>query len=317
MKILKDIQAIVHEIPNLHLISPIASYKIKQDDTGYLMFPWADRGNLKDFWAREENRDGVVCLKNPHIMMKWTLQQMQGLCRALVELHKDRPPRGGPSYKTTHCRHGDLKPENILVFHKESSDKLHIADLGLGKFHGKSTDERKKEHEYTKTQTGTTRYTPPEFDVTKQISRLYDVWSLGCLFLEFIIWAAWGVKGLDKFIESDMKEFWQWNGNKADVHEDVKKWIRNMSEVLSAHGQHTALGDLLEMVELNMLKVKDKRSRSENIHEQLTKIINRVEHDADYCVSLSLPSRVKDHALPITVPNRKRKSGKEVLNSIS
>lgn len=210
MRVLEGIQKIILENPGLHIVTPIAGYKRKGSKKGFLMFPWAQEGNLKELWDREENRDGAVLPDPPRTdLLLWTLRQMRGLCEALVQLHLDRPIPGSSTGGNAHCRHGDLKPENILVFREQNTNILKIADVGLGKFHAKSTDSRMKGNEYTRTMTGTVRYMPPEFDprITRFISRRHDVWSLGCLFMEFIIWAAWGAKGLNQFIQLNIEQF--------------------------------------------------------------------------------------------------------------
>ncbi|KAJ4089778.1 hypothetical protein NW769_013220 [Fusarium oxysporum] len=206
--------------------------------------------------------------------MVWTFQQMAGLCKALVELHSHPFPSGG---KDANCRHGDLKPENILAFREGGTDVLRIADLGLAKFHLKSTSDRKRAKEYTETVTGTTQYMPPEFHVNGQISRRHDVWSLGCIFLEFIIWTAWGLEGLDKFNWRDNEEFWQNRRDPEDVvHDNIKHWIESMRNALMPN---TALRDILELITSKMLRRLDKRGSSEDVSRALEEILGYVVFD--------------------------------------
>ena len=56
----------------------------------YIIFPWADGGNLREFWKLEDPQD-----RNPELFL-WSLQQMLGLAGALQALH------------SVNCRHGDL-----------------------------------------------------------------------------------------------------------------------------------------------------------------------------------------------------------------
>ncbi|KAM6513602.1 hypothetical protein FALCPG4_015989 [Fusarium falciforme] len=310
MKVLEVIQHIQHT----HLIRPIASYKKGPDGRGCFLFPWADKGNLKTFWKRQENQKGVMSLEgeSAHHLMIWTLNQMLGLCSAIAELHKPRPSHDFPSQRMVHCRHGDIKPENILVFRKGESEVLCIADIGLGKFHEKATEFRKAGNIYTDTTTGTTRYLPPEFRSTKQIPRVHDIWSLGCLFLEFIIWAAWGNDGLDKFIQLDIAEFWQQKNKTRHIHESVERWIGQMRYVFQTDTHETALGDILEMIRLRMLVMEETRETSENIREELQDIVTRAQCDETYRLDAALCSKIQKHGPPDANPGSQNEAREEV-----
>ncbi|CAJ0550130.1 Ff.00g100600.m01.CDS01 [Fusarium sp. VM40] len=313
MRVLEGIQKIVLENPGLHIVTPIAGYKRKGSKTGFLMFPWAQEGNLKELWDREENRDGAVLPDSPRTdFLLWTLRQMRGLCEALVQLHLDRPIHGSSTGGNTHCRHGDLKPENILVFREQNTNILKIADVGLGKFHAKSTDNRMKGNEYTRTMTGTARYMPPEFDprITRFISRRHDVWSLGCLFMEFIIWAAWGVKGLNQFSQVNIEQFWQDTHGSRVVHKSIKQWIGNITSVLP---KETALGDLIRLVDSQMLKPLDYRSTSKEVCEPLNAIVQRAHVDEAYCLNSERRLKIIGYSLPSSVPGS-RSRGQEYVS---
>jgi serine/threonine protein kinase len=89
-------------------------------------------------------------------------------------------------------RHGDLKLENILNFSEGDSSlgTLKIADMGLAKRHVVATQERDV---LTSTRYGTVRYEAPETAINiHSQSRLYDIWSMGCITLEFVIWNLYG-----------------------------------------------------------------------------------------------------------------------------
>lgn len=289
IEVLRIVQSIVLENRNLHLVTPISSYKLG-DDKCYLLFPWAENGNLRSFWGEAESEKGVVRQSKPDMTldkMLWVLEQMRGLCEALAELHRHRFHQGS---ETGNCRHGDLKPENILVFREGGINVLRIADFGLAKFHVKSTSSRRRANKYTNTVAGTTQYLPPEFNVNRQISIKHDVWSLGCIFLEFIIWTAGGTEGLDKFVRLDNDEFWQKRSNPQDVvHDNIKVWIDNMKEVLLPG---TALGDVLNLVTSDMLKRLEDRSSSERVLAQLKDIFDKSRADEDYCLSSDQKAKI-------------------------
>jgi serine/threonine protein kinase len=102
-------------------------------------------------------------------------------------------------------RHGDIKPQNILWFTEEldlGHGTLKISDFGLTAFHSELT---------TKVVPGKVRgltqsYAAPEFDTGPHVSRPYDIWSLGCIFIDFITWVLLGYEGVEKFASKRRKD---------------------------------------------------------------------------------------------------------------
>jgi serine/threonine protein kinase len=113
---------------------------------------------------------------------------MHSLVGALKALHSENR------------RHGDLKPENIIHYQNGKS-LLVIADVGVSKFHTVATSLR---HERTKTRATTPPYEAPEAQphITDARSRVYDMWSMRCTFLEFAVWLLYGFEALEKFKDS-------------------------------------------------------------------------------------------------------------------
>ena len=166
-----------------HFIRGIAYYT--QAGGHFFLFPWAEGGNLEQYWATADpTRESTHC---------WALRQMAGLASCIHKLHDGN------------YRHGDLKPQNILCFGDSNSAdglRLVIADVGLAKVHKEFTQFREGA---TATDATSVTYSPPEFELNsllkKPISRLLDIWSIGCLFLEFVIWLAAGKDALHIFRE--------------------------------------------------------------------------------------------------------------------
>jgi len=256
-----------------HIVRFITAFRLGEtgNEDHYLIFEWADGGNLRDLWKNLKRPE------SPEVLVKATVDQILGLAHALYNAHY---PKLGPG---THFRHGDLKPENILWFRGEGDDSigmLKIGDWGLAKEHNMVTELRSNR---STTSFGTRRYEPPEVvtglkvgldphrpgkQLEKRRSRLYDIWAMGCITLEFIIWLLYDTDGLNQFnqeLESTVSDihicsFYQieeQRGKKvARVHDVAVKWMNWMSKDPACQVGQTALGDLLEFVQNNLLVVR-------------------------------------------------------------
>lgn len=93
----------------------------------YLMFEWADGGNLREFWTQPPRLTGTL--------VKNVVAQLRGLAHALEKMH------------CLNYRHGDMKPDNILRIKINAAQgtptddigTLKICDMGLSKQHVKET----------------------------------------------------------------------------------------------------------------------------------------------------------------------------------
>lgn len=208
---LKDMNEFGHH----HFIRGIAYYT--QADNHFLLFPWTEEGNLEQFWAKAD-----PALPSTHC---WAFKQLAGLASGIRMLHDHN------------YRHGDLKPPNILCFRNgDTIDdmRLVIADVGLAKVHKEITEYRRHA---TKTTATSVTYMPPEFDLNARrdepASRLYDIWSIGCVFLEFAIWLAYELRGLQTFrvavrgegLSKPPVPFWVDNPFQ-DLHPAVKETLK-------------------------------------------------------------------------------------------
>ncbi|CAM1502343.1 Fc.00g043270.m01.CDS01 [Cosmosporella sp. VM-42] len=227
------------------------------EESYHLMFEWADRGSLRDFWMTNSppNLDATL--------MRELMRQLLGLANALCAAHN--------LDKTGSFRHGDLKPENILCFKSDTPfGTLKIGDWGLAKQHNVLTHMRSKN---SSTRHGTIRYEPPEVvtglplsdgQVTHRISRLYDIWAMGCVILEFMIWLLYGYEELLRFNinvkgkslkDGPCYQFKNENGRQEPkVHDVVVQWMDHMAkDRICANGN--AMGDLLQIVRTRLLVV--------------------------------------------------------------
>ena len=132
-------------------------------------------------------------------------KQITGLAEALHRIHNlhiDEAEVNELSIhdrRQVHGRHGDVKPENILWFTNKDTNDLHgtlkISDLGSSDFHGPES----KSVGVSAMGGFTTTYKAPEFDISSRVSPLYDIWSFGCVLMQFIIWYLDGAKGIIRF----------------------------------------------------------------------------------------------------------------------
>jgi serine/threonine protein kinase len=252
-----------------HLIRAIAYYT--QGNRHFFIFPWAKRGNLRDFWNSQPSLSTASLNVSPQdwvSYLNWFFSQLVGIAQAIKSLHHP-PGTNGES-----CRHGDLKPENILCFGKQEPGpaniptdvKLVVADAGHARVHEKATEFRDPG---TTTQGGTKMYSPPEPELQpgEARSRRYDIWSLGCLYLEFIIWILHGNDVLESFrLDIGKDQSFYEKDPVLSLKGVVKAWIEAIKDdPRCSPTKLTALGRLVDLIEDRLLVVNVGISRSDSI----------------------------------------------------
>ncbi|XP_062198297.1 putative serine/threonine-protein kinase, partial [Phragmites australis] len=111
---------------------------------------------------------------------------IKGICEGLNYLH------GGLNKPVFHL---DLKPSNILL---DKNMVPKIADFGLSRFLLET-----KSDILTETMKGTVAYMPPEYLAQRQISKEYDIFSLGIIIIQIIT----GPEGHSKYLKGSPQEF--------------------------------------------------------------------------------------------------------------
>ncbi|KAK3346508.1 kinase-like domain-containing protein [Lasiosphaeria hispida] len=296
---------------NPHLISLLAAYRHGGDYC--LMFHWAD-SDLKNMW--KNTRPGPPLDK---ANLKWVLEQCRGVTSALRKIHVYKTTEGpedaqGRSPKEPiYGRHGDIKPENILRFVKqdEPGDRgtLVITDFGLARFHTDGT----KTYFPKKDVAGTPTYRPPECDMEDcAISRSFDIWSLGCVLLEFVAWYLGGWEYVNEFVQHRKAPnvlMYGWNSDQffeivrpegsingavgARVKTEVHQFVNN----LHSHEECSdIIHQLLEFVMKKMLvvesKTTQKRGSSFDVYQELDTLCQKLEGPSFHLVATPWP-RVK------------------------
>jgi serine/threonine protein kinase len=244
----------LNQISNLshnHLIQRIAA--ISRGNQRFLMFRWAEGGNLRDFW-----KDNPKPPLTP-TLVKDVFVQLRGMAEALQRLHEYSDQ--------IHYRHGDIKPENILIFPNDNGRGIgtfKISDMGSAKSHNVVTRLRQM--------TGgkafaTLAYQAPEAvtNIDGASSRLYDIWSMGCVTLEFMVWLLYGYQELECLCRNLARELGQPScffkvkytdsGCVAHIHYVVTTYLDRMSND-PACAANSALGQLLSIIKSHLLVIE-------------------------------------------------------------
>ncbi|KAM0236219.1 hypothetical protein ACHAP5_009470 [Fusarium lateritium] len=255
-----------------HLITCIAA--IERGNERYLLFPWAQDGNLREYWETPSE------IFHGRVAITEALVQLKGLATALRQLHyfglpddlSDLPAGVKDEYDQTgvniSIRHGDLKPENLLWFLENNPESkkaryLKIADMGLAKRHVIATQDRPC---LTSTRYGTILYEAPEAQTSSSgRSRQYDIWSMGCITLEWVIWILYGNDQLKRFYShltgygNDFTPYYQLDAStyqkRAKVHPAVVHWISHIKTTHPECQEESAIKDLLQLVQDRLLVV--------------------------------------------------------------
>jgi len=255
-----DSLARMNQLRDKHIVQFITSFQrgTKEDVEYYVLFEWADGGNLGDFWKLHTSERTAS-------LTKWMTEQLYGLAKALSRAHN---LGDDASY-----RHGDLKPGNILWFRGSAQSgggygTLKMGDWGEAKYHLENTRLR---HENTTGKPSTRRYEPPETGLQRLQpvgsrhvrSRLYDLWGMGCIIFESVIWLLYGSEGLRRFNHSFPAEYCasdlyydiDYKKKVATIHPVVEIWMEHMANDPVRRPGTSALGDLLKIVCTGLLVV--------------------------------------------------------------
>jgi serine/threonine protein kinase len=256
------------------------------------MFPWAEN-SLRDYW-------NTIPRQSPNSeLVSEAINQLRGIADALDQLHNFQGGRtqSNDTYRDMKIvvdsaantalqmnddedvndyrnpmsqesiRHGDLKPENILRFldGKSRIGTLKLGDMDLAKRHIAATDQRRG----TSLRYDTRRYGGPETMMAAQgRSRLYDLWSMGCITFEFIIWLLYGNEALVEFYnQADQSsspsdfQFYKLQETGAGLRPIVNPIVTSWMDHMQKHDPEirqdskSALKDLLQIVQDKLLVV--------------------------------------------------------------
>ncbi|KAI0406261.1 kinase-like domain-containing protein [Xylaria palmicola] len=324
---LKRFNGRVHE----HLVTLLAAWNHQGEH--FLLFPWATGDllfYLESYNPRPNNEDPKT--------IRWVAYQAWKLVQALDCIHNPAPSEnlGDPE---RFGRHGDLKPENILWFRGGSDlsgipnhltlGKLVISDMGLSEQHrfvSRSNIPNSKVR-------STPKFRPPECDYEGgEINRAYDIWTLGCIFLDLATWLLGGYELIQKMDEGRWtpsirgtytEEYFEWvrvvdsgahNGGKAFSTVKLKQAVHECFADLRRLPRCTGfIWDFLDIIQRDMLVVeRDDRIRVTPLQEKLRQLYDRTNEDS-YCVGVSHDRPGYSPPMPVLVP---REFGREVQQAV-
>ncbi|KAK1999893.1 kinase-like protein [Colletotrichum falcatum] len=265
-----------------HLMKLLATYKYQ--DHWYFIFPWAN-GNLREFWQRYDTP------KADYGLAVWIAEQITGIASGLYLIQ--HPPKDLALTQDARDsgRHGDLKPENVLWFKGPGIDEsvigngvLKIADFGLTRYHHHSS-------RYVKAQDiqFSLTYKAPEVDVSEEVSQAYDIWTLGCLLLEFVTWYLGGWQAVDEFsadrTSDDLQEIRMDTFYNITVETDaVKRAVLKLA--LHNHEKCSLyFHELLDYISDHLLRIDTKkRQKCIDVRKRLGEMARRCNDDQVYAV---------------------------------
>ena len=187
------------KMPHPHITRHLALWS--QEDKFYMLFPLAEQ-NLRQY-IKQTNHPSLT---KENVL--WLLEQFKGLADGVRQIHNltglgpgmlDRRLNINQKRERTGFHH-DLKPENILVFldsQRDSDDQVtgrtwKIADFGSARIglilSGSGSGGQERSYFTSNLSHGDTAYGAPDYELEKKTSRPYDMWSLGCIFLECLLW---------------------------------------------------------------------------------------------------------------------------------
>ncbi|KUI56668.1 putative serine/threonine-protein kinase tsuA [Cytospora mali] len=319
----------LHNAEHPNLLSLLATYKYR----GYyhLVFPWAE-GDLRRLWQSTENP------QPGKDEMRWLANQCASIASALKSVHagaeswlnSTTDPAGQQRLMNKIGIHGDIKPENIFIFSKGQQNKskelamgppttkkgtpterssrsgspssvaddrdLVIGDFGGGAFYDATTNPDPLRQI-------TVAYRPPEYDTKlRPVSRSWDVWGLGCTYLEFVTWFLLGPSGLSEFAKrrttktaaGKMSDEYfetfidpsQTGGIGAILKGSVLAWINDLARHQNAS---PFIRDFLDFITHRMFIIENAsrtRASGEEVAEHMNKLSEKCRGDDIYCLPI-------------------------------
>ena len=297
---LKALARVPHPNITLHLAS------WTQDGRFYMLFPCAEF-NLQSHLVQESAPE----LKKEFVL--FLLTQLRDLAAAVEHIHNlnlgnsiQKPEnvtltvggnlRVGTGRKYRHTGfHYDLKPDNILIFQrdKKADPVWRISDFGTAQINEivlsgsqQPTDTNRVEESTL----GDPEYSAPDFAYQQWSSRPYDIWSLGCIYLQVLLWTfGYGGQGLLDFQVQRLKTSEsQSNQSTAFWYRDRRSKLKLKPAVvtklqdLQSYCQNRGVFDDLVSLTANMLTIVPKeRPEASGVRSAINALLIQAENDLE------------------------------------
>ena len=268
--------------PHPHIVVHHASWS--QGGESYILYPMAGY-DLRQFTKKVEppklNSEEVI----------WFFEQLTGLAEAISHVHdvEVEPTKANPQpTKAAKGCHHDIKPENILVFDPVYRPFFKITDFGAGGFN-KVQNGKVVSIGFTKTG-GTETYFAPDLQKDKVVGAPFDIWALGCVYLELLLWLfrfyaddqgdGFSTKrasftGADPNYAED--KFWYQNGSKFGLKRIVHSLIEDLEGI--CRGMR-AFERLIRIIRRHLLRIRSKkRWKAEMLVASLVRISKQAKSD--------------------------------------
>jgi hypothetical protein len=336
---LKDLKG----FPHPHIVTHLFTWT--QNERFYMLLPMA-RFNLREYMIiqpaespHDKSLTGsfVYMRRDPSVrrpvleasFVIWLLTQLKGVGEAITHIHQfegeavklpklgSRDRNGGP-VRVAGLHH--IKPDNILVY-IDGGDQygtLKISDFDSGRVQTLRSGVQRSI--FAGTPLGTSTYEGPDFYLLGKASRPYDLWSLGCVFLELLLWCFMaGESGAEHFVTDRYKTsheqqdvstdcFWYRNSEgKVLLNEAVVQRLRTLKET-HCKGRR-AFAQVLELIEMMFVIDPRKRIRAEELASNLDVILKKAQIDLQCEPDCYISGTLEDlpesaPATPTSLPSR-------------
>ncbi|KAI1260941.1 kinase-like domain-containing protein [Xylariaceae sp. FL1019] len=283
-----------------HLVTLLTSFTHREKR--HFLFPWATC-DLFTYWDRQQSQPQNL------ESVRWFSRQLLGLVDAVKTIH-------WPAHiQHAYGRHGDLKPDNILWYQQYENDPrgiLVVSDMGFTVIHRTYSRSKDCAAEVARAPD----YHPPELDTKDvDVSRKYDVWTLGCIFLEMLTWFLGESHDRNKFklsrTEIDFKlrgptyTFFQLvhsNDHQIEakvkqsvlivssasvfslVLEDADCCIKCMEEIRRHSNRSQLTDDIVNIIQNRMIIINpSERADMRSLHKDFTDLNDKCQSDSSYC----------------------------------
>ncbi|KAK0673583.1 hypothetical protein QBC41DRAFT_311103 [Cercophora samala] len=249
-----------------HFLKYYGSFR--QGSWGYLLLEYADEGSLEQFYTKNNTPHDSSEMHDLWVAM---FSLLDGLS-ILHYLDKN--------ITNSHMRgtHQDLKPTNIFVFKVHTGElgykyRFKIGDFGLSsiRLHNLAIHPDNK---------GGKMYGAPESiipnpdheDLDFGVTSKADIWSMGCIYFDMLVWVTCGQRGRDEFFAMRERE----GGSEAAFHSCTEGYRT---------GNLKALDDMLKLL-LSRRRIFDNLTHSiaERIQHSMLCLVPDDRLDARYLV---------------------------------